>query len=124
MKKAGIALLSLFAGAVVIAGGILLYHMALPPGCGEIAGESGIPCGAVIAHRGASYHAPEETAPAYILARDLGADYIEMDIQRASDGALVAFHDDTLERTTDVARVFPGREKDPEIGRASWRERV
>ena len=66
----------------------------------------------VIAHRGASYLAPEETEPAYILARDLGADYLEMDIQRTKDHQLVAFHDDTLARTTNVALVFPGREKD------------
>lgn len=63
----------------------------------------------VIAHRGASYLAPEETAPAFLLARDLGADYIELDVQRTKDHVLVAVHDDTLERTTNVAQVFPGR---------------
>jgi glycerophosphoryl diester phosphodiesterase len=41
----------------------------------------GIPAKAVIAHRGASWFAPEETAPSYILARELGADYLEFDIQ-------------------------------------------
>ena len=65
----------------------------------------------VIAHRGASYWAPEESRSAYELARDLGADYLEMDIQRTKDGALVAIHDDTPERTTNVAEVFPGRQK-------------
>ena len=34
-------------------------------------------------------------------------------MQRSRDGVLVALHDDTLERTTDVAEVFPGRAKDP-----------
>lgn len=63
--------------------------------------------------RGASYDAPEETAAAYLLARDLGADYLEADVQRSRDGVLVALHDDTLERTTDVAEVFPERAKDP-----------
>lgn len=72
----------------------------------------GIPYKAVIAHRGASFYAPEETEPAYLLARDLGADYLEADIQRTKDGVLVALHDDTLERTTNVKTVFPGREKD------------
>jgi len=71
-----------------------------------------IPYRAVIAHRGASYLAPEETAPAYLLARDLGADYLEADIQRTKDGALIALHDDTFERTTDVAEIFPGRKAD------------
>lgn len=64
----------------------------------------------VIAHRAASYWAPEETEPAYRLARDLGADYLEIDAQRTKDGVLVAFHDDTPKRTTNVAEVFPGRE--------------
>jgi hypothetical protein len=74
---------------------------------------AGIPWPAVIAHRGASHDAPEETAPAYLTARELGADYLEADLQRTRDGVLVALHDDTLERTTDVAKVFPGREKEP-----------
>ncbi len=65
----------------------------------------------VIAHRGASYLAPEETMPAYELARDLGADYLEVDMQRTKDGVLVAFHDDGPARTTNVAAVFPGQEK-------------
>ncbi len=71
-----------------------------------------IPYHVVIAHRGASYLAPEETAPAFMLARDLGADYLELDVQRTKDHVLVALHDDTLERTTNVARVFPSRAKE------------
>jgi glycerophosphoryl diester phosphodiesterase len=46
------------------------------------------------------------------MARELGADYLEADIQRTRDGVLVCFHDDDLARTTDVARVFPGRERE------------
>lgn len=71
--------------------------------------KTGIPAKAVIAHRGASWFAPEETEPAYILARELGADYLEFDIQLTSDGIPVLFHDDTLERTTNVAEIFPQR---------------
>ena len=52
-----------------------------------------------IAHRGASGSAPEHTFAAYDRALDLGADYIELDLQQTSDGALVALHDETLERT-------------------------
>lgn len=73
----------------------------------------GLPWPAVIAHRGASFDAPEETIPAYTVARELGADYLEMDIQRTKDGVLIALHDDTLVRTTNVADVFPARAKDP-----------
>jgi glycerophosphoryl diester phosphodiesterase len=78
----------------------------------EICLAKGIPYHAVIAHRGASFQAPEETVPAYLLARDLGADYLEADIQRTKDGVLIALHDDTFERTTDVAGVFPARKAD------------
>jgi len=75
--------------------------------------KHGVSYPAVIAHRGASYLAPEETAPAYILARELGADYLEMDIQRTADGVLVAFHDDTLERTTNIEEVYPEKAQKP-----------
>lgn len=75
--------------------------------------SSGIPQPAVIAHRGASFDAPESTAPAYRLARDLGVDYLELDLQRSKDGVLFALHDDNLQRTTDVASKFPERKNSP-----------
>lgn len=78
-----------------------------------LAAKIGVPWPAVIGHRGASFDAPEETIPSYELARDLGADYLEMDIQRTKDGVLIALHDDTLGRTTNIAQVFPDRVKDP-----------
>src|SRR5829696_6005747 len=52
----------------------------------------------VIAHRGASAYAPENTMPAFELAVRQGADLIELDVQRSADGVLVVFHDDTTER--------------------------
>ncbi|MHC6224271.1 glycerophosphodiester phosphodiesterase [Pseudomonas sp. X10] len=78
-----------------------------------LATVQGIPYPAVIAHRGASHDAPESTAPAYLLARELGADYLELDLQRTRDGVLVAVHDDTLERTSDVAERYPERYDSP-----------
>jgi glycerophosphoryl diester phosphodiesterase len=78
-----------------------------------LSAKIGVPWPAVVAHRGASYDAPEETIPAYTVARDLGADYLEMDVQRTKDGVLIALHDNTLERTTNIAQVFPKRVKDP-----------
>lgn len=74
-----------------------------------LATRLGIPHPAVIAHRGASFDAPESTAAAYTLARDLGADYLELDLQRSKDGVLFALHDNNLQRTTDVATKFPER---------------
>lgn len=78
-----------------------------------LAARLGIPHPAVIAHRGASFDAPESTAAAYTLARDLGADYLEMDLQRSKDGVLFAVHDNKLQRTTDVASKFPERKDSP-----------
>jgi glycerophosphoryl diester phosphodiesterase len=54
---------------------------------------------AVIAHRGASFDAPEHTIAAYDLALERGADYLELDVARSSDGVLVVIHDATLDRT-------------------------
>jgi glycerophosphoryl diester phosphodiesterase len=54
----------------------------------------------VIAHRGASAYAPEHTFPSWDLALELGADYIEQDLQMTRDGVLVVMHDPTLDRTT------------------------
>jgi glycerophosphoryl diester phosphodiesterase len=78
-----------------------------------LASRLGIPHPAVIAHRGASFDAPESTAAAYKLARDLGADYLEMDLQRSKDGVLFVLHDNNLQRTTDVASKFPDRKDSP-----------
>jgi len=53
----------------------------------------------IIAHRGASAIAPEHTIAAYDEAIELGSDYLELDVQRSKDGALVVIHDATLDRT-------------------------
>ena len=86
---------------------------AEPVSPAELATNEGIPYPAVIAHRGASYDAPESTAAAYKVARDLGADYLELDLQRSKDGVLFALHDNNLQRTTDVASKFPDRKDSP-----------
>ncbi|HMQ31750.1 MAG TPA: glycerophosphodiester phosphodiesterase [Chloroflexaceae bacterium] len=52
----------------------------------------------IIAHRGASAYAPENTMAAFELARRQGADMIELDVQPTADGRLAVFHDDTTER--------------------------
>ncbi|ABU57313.1 glycerophosphodiester phosphodiesterase [Roseiflexus castenholzii] len=52
----------------------------------------------VIAHRGASAYAPENTMRAFELAARQGADMCELDVQRTADGGLVVFHDDTTAR--------------------------
>ncbi len=62
-----------------------------------------LPKPAVIAHRGASAHAPENTFAAFELAISLNADAIELDVKLTSDGRVVVFHDLSLQRTTNGA---------------------
>ena len=64
----------------------------------------------IIAHRGASFFAPESTEPAYILAIKQNADYLEGDVQRTKDGILVLYHDPNLKRTTNVKQIYPERQ--------------
>lgn len=55
----------------------------------------------VMAHRGFSGIAPENTLTAFQRAIQIGSDFIELDVRFSRDGKLVVFHDDTLERTTN-----------------------
>ena len=57
----------------------------------------------VVAHRGAQAAAPENTMEAYRLAVEMGADAVELDVHLTADGKLVLMHDETVERTTDLA---------------------
>jgi glycerophosphoryl diester phosphodiesterase len=52
----------------------------------------------IIAHRGASADAPENTLAAFRLAREQGADGVELDVMRCRSGEVVVFHDDDLVR--------------------------
>lgn len=67
----------------------------------------------VIAHRGSTFWAPEETEAAFRWARNMGADYLEIDLQRTKDGVLLALHDNNLRRTSNIESVFPGKEDYP-----------
>lgn len=55
----------------------------------------------VVGHRGHRAHAPENTLASFHEAVALGVDALEFDLRVTSDGVLVVFHDETLERTTD-----------------------
>ena len=55
----------------------------------------------VLAHRGASAYAPENTLAAFRLAIEQRADWLELDVQQTKDGQLVVFHDLRMERTTN-----------------------
>lgn len=55
----------------------------------------------IVAHRGASGHAPENTLESFRIAVAQGADAIELDVHLTADRQLAVIHDDTLDRTTD-----------------------
>lgn len=65
-----------------------------------------VPDYAVMAHRGSTFWAPEETESAWRWAREMGADYLESDLQCTKDGVILANHDDNLKRTTNIENVY------------------
>lgn len=90
----------------------LFAAMAMLSACGTSQTpdiNSYVPQYAVMAHRGSTYWAPEETESAWRWAREMGADYLESDLQCTKDGVILANHDVNLTRTTDIEEVFgPG----------------
>lgn len=104
MKKNALALFALLF-AVVTA-----HSQMITPEAGKV--QNYIPENTVIAHRGTVYWAPELTEASFRWARNTGADYLELDVQRSKDNVLIIMHDKNFKRTTDVALKFPGREND------------
>jgi glycerophosphoryl diester phosphodiesterase len=79
----------------------------------------------VIAHRGASAAAPENTLAAFKLAISLGADGIELDVQLSRDGQAVVIHDARVNRTTNatgLVRSFTAEELQ-ELDAGGWFKR-
>mgnify|MGYP001228126996 CR=1 FL=1 len=78
----------------------------------------------IIAHRGASYLAPENTLAAFRKAMEIGADGVEMDVQKTLDGGLVIHHDYIIDLHTDISgRIYDmteGELKDLDFG--SWKD--
>jgi glycerophosphoryl diester phosphodiesterase len=65
----------------------------------------------VIGHRGACGYRPEHTLASYLLAIEMGADYIEPDLVMTKDHVLIARHENDITETTDAAQKFPDRKK-------------
>ena len=63
----------------------------------------------VIAHRGASGYLPEHTLESAVLSFAMKADFLELDVVMTRDGHLIVMHDLTLNATTNVNQIFPGR---------------
>ena len=66
----------------------------------------------VVAHRGASGYLPEHTLAAKAMAYAMQADYIEQDVVMTKDDELLVSHDLTLDRTTNVAQIYPDRARE------------
>ena len=62
----------------------------------------------IIAHRGDSKVAPENTLPAFASAVKAGADMVELDYYNSADGVPVVCHDEELDRTTDATKLWGG----------------
>jgi glycerophosphoryl diester phosphodiesterase len=65
----------------------------------------------VIAHRAASGYLMEHNLPSVTLAVAMGSDYIEQDLVMTQDDQVIVLHEPTLDRVTNVAELFPGRER-------------
>ena len=91
---------TLAAVLVALASTVLSYA---PAGA---AGDAGI---AVVAHRGNSGAAPENTLTSFAQGIAARADYVEFDVRLTRDGVPVLLHDESLARTTNVESRFPAR---------------
>jgi glycerophosphoryl diester phosphodiesterase len=60
----------------------------------------------ILGHRGASRYAPMNTLPSFVLAAELGADGIELDVRQSADGHIVILHDETVDHTTNGSGVI------------------
>jgi glycerophosphoryl diester phosphodiesterase len=105
----GVTIEAMMRFTIAAAGIVALAGAAGTPAPGG--GQGGAPGSTrwLIAHRGASAHAPENTVPAFLLAADQRADFVEFDLRLTRDRRVVCLHDDSLERTTNVEEVFPDR---------------
>lgn len=94
--------------------GAITRSIAAPAVTSPAAAESllNLPRPLVISHRGFSQRAPENTLPAFRLAKAAGADLIELDYHHSKDGVPVVIHDAELDRTTDAVARW-GRQQIP-----------
>ena len=76
----------------------------------------------VVAHRGASAEAPENTHAAVRRAAEIGARAVEFDVKLAADDIAVVIHDDTVDRTTDARGAVAGYTADElaKLDAGSW----
>lgn len=84
--------------ALVFISLFLIWHVSQHPSANTPRSNKKI---SIVAHRGASGSAPENTLAAFRKAIDLGADVLELDVHQTHDSQLVVIHDATVDRTTN-----------------------
>ncbi len=84
-----------------LAAQLILVSATAFPFSEEIIAKEGQEKLIIIAHRGASAYAPENTMAAFAKGVEMGADYIEFDVQMSKDGIPIIIHDNSLDRTTN-----------------------
>ena len=95
-------------GALCLAASSNVSHSAAqstPGPAAQLVAKAGV---LVIAHRGDSKVAPENTVPAFASAVKAGADLVELDYYHSADGVPVVFHDADLDRTTNAVSLWGG----------------
>ena len=95
-------------GVLELAAGARASKAAETAALATAAGRVAAPSILVIAHRGDSKVAPENTLPAFASAVTAGADLVELDYLHSADGIPVVCHDDDLDRTTDACARWGG----------------
>jgi len=98
----------------------LLVALAISAAC---SGCGTTPALEIIAHRGASHSAPENTVASTILAWERDADIVECDIHLSSDGKIMVIHDTTSGRTTGVDHIVKETSSDilRSLDAGSWK---
>jgi glycerophosphoryl diester phosphodiesterase len=95
-------------GVLCLASSISRSLAAEPTASGLAAQQVAGPGILVIAHRGDSRVAPENTLPAFVSAVKAGADLVELDYYHSADGVPVVCHDADLDRTTNATALWGG----------------
>lgn len=78
----------------------------------------------ICAHRGICSDEPENTLAAFLSCEASGVPMLEIDTRETSGGEVVLMHDDTVSRTTDGERRFPGRVKVTELSLGEFKSLV
>ena len=92
--KTGTVIIVVVVAVLIVVGSVFVHRRTFS----DVFAEQSVP--EVVAHRGDSVYAPENTMPAFELAIEEGVDCIELDIHQTKDGVIMISHDDNLLRVS------------------------